>query len=246
MTIAGKSILAVVPARGGSKGIPGKNLRTVGGTSLVGRAARFARALPWVDAALISTDDEMIAEEARRHGLDDFFRRPPELAGDYATSVAMWQHAWRAAECHYGRIFDVSILLEPTSPLRISHDAERTVRAVAVDGHAAAATISRTPAHFTPQKTLLVADDGRIRFYVADGTQFSNRHLIPAYYHRNGLCYAVERTHLLEHGQIIDRSCQAIIVDRPVVNIDDVHDLHFAEWLFRSGDSASADTASTD
>jgi CMP-N-acetylneuraminic acid synthetase len=143
----GRTVLAVVPARGGSKAIPRKNLKTVGGVSLVGRAAQVAAALPFIDAALISTDDPEIAAEAKAHGLEAPFMRPPELSGDTATSVDMWRHAWLAAEAHYGKRFDLSVLLEPTSPLRRPEDVERTLRALIDAGAPAAATVSPTPAH---------------------------------------------------------------------------------------------------
>jgi len=229
--IDGLTILAVVPARGGSKSIPRKNLKMVGGVSLVGRAARVAKALPFVDAALISTDDPEIAAEAKAHGLDAPFLRPLELSGDTATSVEMWRHAWRAAEQHYGRRFDLSVLLEPTSPLRRPQDVERTLRALIDAGAPAAATVSPTPAHYTPHKTLKINQKGEIEFYLEGGAKHSLRQGIPAYYHRNGLCYAVTRDHLVSHGCIIDRGAVAVVVDRHVVNIDDMFELELAEWL---------------
>jgi CMP-N,N'-diacetyllegionaminic acid synthase len=225
------SVLAVVPARGGSKSIPRKNLKTVGGISLVGRAAQVAAALPMIDAALISTDDPEIAAEAKAHGLDAPFVRPPELSGDSATSVDMWRHAWLAAEAHYGRRFDLSVLLEPTSPLRRPDDVERTLRALVDAGAPAAATVSPTPAHYTPHKTLKINDNGEIDFYLEGGAKHSLRQGIPAYYHRNGLCYAVTRDHLVNQGCIIDRGAVAVVVDRRVVNIDEVFELELAEWL---------------
>ena len=231
MTPEGLAVLAVVPARGGSKGIPRKNLRTVGGVSLVGRAARVVAALPWIDAAILSTDDEEIAGEGRRHGLDVPFLRPEALSGDNSTSVEMWRHAWTAAENHYGRRFDISILLEPTSPLRRPEDVERTVRALIEGAHPAAATVSPTPAHFAPHKTLTISDSGIIGFYLEGGARHSLRQTVPQYYHRNGLCYAVSRRHLLEEGLIIDHGAAAVVVDRPVVNVDEWHDLELAEWL---------------
>ena len=229
--IDGLTILAVVPARGGSKSIPRKNLKMVGGVSLVGRAGRVAKALPFVDAALISTDDPEIAAEAKAHGLDAPFLRPLELSGDTATSVEMWRHAWRAAEQHYGRRFDLSVLLEPTSPLRRPQDVERTLRALIDAGAPAAATVSPTPAHYTPHKTLKINQKGEIEFYLEGGAKHSLRQGIPAYYHRNGLCYAVTRDHLVSHGCIIDRGAVAVVVDRHVVNIDDMFELELAEWL---------------
>jgi CMP-N-acetylneuraminic acid synthetase len=235
MAFAGALVLAVVPARGGSKGIPRKNLQQVGGLSLVGRAGALAAQLPWLDAAVISTDDEEIAEEAERHGLARPFLRPDELASDTASSVEVWRHAWLEAERHYGVRFDVSILLEPTSPLRTVQDVEAVVRAVVEDGHAAAATVSPTPAHFTPHKTLLLAADGTISFYLDNGARFANRHLIPRYFHRNGLCYAVRRQTLVDANHIIEQDCFAVVVNRPVVNIDEPFELEMAEWLLRRG-----------
>ncbi|HEV7276276.1 MAG TPA: acylneuraminate cytidylyltransferase family protein [Devosiaceae bacterium] len=235
MTIRGHDVLAVVPARGGSKSIPRKNLKQVGGVSLVGRAAQVAKSVPWIDAAVISTDDQEIAAEAVRHGLDAPFLRPPELSGDTANSVDAWRHAWLSSEAHYGRRFELSILLEPTSPLRRLEDVERTVAGMLDAGAHAAATVSRTPAHYTPHKTLTVSADGRIGFYLEGGARHSLRQGIPALYHRNGLCYAVTRRHLVEQGMIIDRDALAIIVDRHVVNIDDPFELELAEWLLDRG-----------
>jgi CMP-N,N'-diacetyllegionaminic acid synthase len=229
--IEGLTVLAVVPARGGSKSIPRKNLKTVGGISLVGRAGQVAAALPMIDAALISTDDAEIAGEAKAHGLDAPFMRPPELSGDTATSIDMWRHAWLAAEAHYGKRFDVSVLLEPTSPLRRPEDVERTLRALIDHRAPAAATVSLTPAHYTPHKTLKINEKGEIDFYLEGGARHALRQGIPAYYHRNGLCYAVTRDHLVNEGCIIDRNAIAVVVDRHVVNIDEMFELELAEWL---------------
>ncbi len=96
----------------------------------------------------------------------------------------------------------------------------------------AAATVSRAPAHFTPHKCLTVDDTGIIGFYHAKGQQYSLRQKIPAYYYRNGICYALKRHTLLEKGTIIEKSCKAVVIERPVVNIDDEHELAYAEFLF--------------
>src|SRR5688500_18823557 len=214
-------ILAVVPARGGSKGIPGKNLRKVGGLSLVARAAQLAGSIPWVDAAVASTDDDAIAKEAADHGLAVPFLRPEELSGDYASSAATWRHAWLEAEAAFETTFDFSILLEPTSPLRTADDIERTVEAMVEGGHRAAATVSRTPAHFTPHKTLVVGDDGTVGFFLPGGGKYATRQSIPDYYHRNGICYAAMRPTVVENEEIIENDCSAVIIDRFVVNIDE-------------------------
>ncbi|MGD8254948.1 MAG: acylneuraminate cytidylyltransferase family protein [Syntrophobacterales bacterium] len=231
MSYRGFKILAVIPARGGSKGIPRKNLCQLAGVSLVGHAARVAQHLEWIDRTVLSTDDEEIAAEGRTHGLEVPFRRPAELASDSAVAHDVWKHAWLTSEKHYSDRFDISILLEPTSPLRRPEDIILTVDALLDGDYAAAATVSSAPAHFTPQKCLVIDDKGILGFYHQDGRQFSIRQKIPPYYFRNGICYALKRHTLLEKGMILEENCRAVIIARPVVNIDDQHELEYAEFL---------------
>lgn len=239
MSIAGLNIYAVIPARGGSKGIPRKNLRQVAGLSLIARAAKVAKALPWLDAAIISTDDPEMAAEGRLHGLDVPFMRPASLAGDKALGVDVWQHAWLACEEYYGKHFDLSVKLEPTSPLRRPEDVESTVRALIENNQPAAATVSPTPAHYAPHKTLTINESGTIGFYLKEGAKYSLRQGIPQYYHRNGICYAATRKQVVDNRMIIDQEAVAVVIDRPVVNIDEIFDLELAAWLLKKEETAS-------
>jgi CMP-N,N'-diacetyllegionaminic acid synthase len=223
-------VLAVIPARGGSKGIPGKNMKRLGGLTLVGRATRLATSLSWIDQVIVSTDDPGIAAEVVRQGGEAPFMRPAELADDTASSDAMWRHAWRAAEDHYGKRFDVSLLLEPTSPLRQPTDLTATMKALFDGEFNGAATVSPTPAHYAPQKTLTV-DEGRVGFLLAEGARTARRQDVPPLFHRNGLCYALRREPFLDGGPILDDACAAVIVDRPIANIDEPFELELAEWL---------------
>jgi CMP-N-acetylneuraminic acid synthetase len=231
MAWGGRRILAVVPARGGSKGIPRKNLARVGGLSLIAHAARTAAALPWIDRALLSTDDPEMAEEGRRHGLDVPFRRPAQLASDEASGAEVWRHAWLAAEAHYALRFEVSLLLQPTTPLRDPEEVERCVRAVVEEGHRTAATVSRVPAHFTPEKTLRRDPQGRLHFHAPDAAQHVNRQTIPACYYRTGAAYAARRDALVDDGEIVGKDCFGVLVEGPVVNIDEPFDLELARFL---------------
>lgn len=223
-------VLAVIPARGGSKGIPGKNMKRLGGLTLVGRAAQLAVSQSWIDQVIVSTDDAEIAAEVVRQGGEAPFLRPAELANDTATSDDMWRHAWQAAEDHYGRRFDVSILLEPTSPLRQPSDLTATMAALFGGAYHGAATVSPTPAHYAPQKTLTV-NEGRVGFLLDEGARTARRQDVPQLYHRNGLCYALRRAPFLDGAPILDDACAAVIVERPIANIDDPFELELAEWL---------------
>lgn len=232
-------MLAVVPARGGSKGIPRKNLARVGGMSLLARTAGVVARLPWLDAAVLSTDDPEIAAEGRAHGLDVPFLRPADLAADHAAAAPAWKHAWEAAEAHCGRRFDLSVWLQPTSPLRTPEDVTATVAAMVQGGHAAACTVSRIPGHYTPEKTFVLEESGVMRFYASDGARHVARQSIPDYWTRNGHCYAVRRATLVERGHIVEEDCKAVPIERFIVNIDDPIDLDLAEWALARAAASS-------
>jgi CMP-N-acetylneuraminic acid synthetase len=231
MTWEGLAVLAVVPARGGSKGIPRKNLQKVGGMTLIARAAAVVRALPWLDRAMLSTDDEEIAEEGRRHGLDVPFMRPSELATDTATAVDTWRHAWIESERHYAMRFDAGVWLQPTSPFRTAGDVERTFRTLVAGRHRAATTVSRVPGHFTPEKLLVMDRTRRLAFHHPAGAKHSNRHTVPPYDWRNGLCYAATRETVVSRRQIVEEDCVGVEIEGAVVNIDDPEDLRIAQLL---------------
>lgn len=230
-------MLAVVPARGGSKGIPRKNLCKVGGLSLIGHAARTARALDWLDRAVLTTDDPEMAEEGRRHGLEVPFMRPPELATDDAGPNGMWRHAWLESERHYGCQFDVSLLLQPTTPLRRPEEVARTVATLVEGGHAAAATVCPVPADFLPQRILRLGDDGRLSFYLPEGPEVTRRQDAPPLYYRDGTCYARTRRSMIEEARDVEPDCAAVVIERFVVNIDEPFELELAEFVYgRGGD----------
>jgi CMP-N-acetylneuraminic acid synthetase len=246
----GLGVLAVVPARGGSKGIPRKNLCQVGGLSLIAHAARCARACPWVDRAVLSTDDEEMAEEGRRHGLEVPFFRPDELASDTAGSIGMWRHAWLASEAHFEERFELSVLLQPTTPLRSPDEVERTLAAVADGGHPAATTVARVPAHFTPEKILRLDAEGRVRPYLEDELKEGEpsagssrgkaghrvgRQEIPPYYYLTGGCYAVGRETLIDRGEALPEGSVGVVIDHFVVNVDEPFELELARLLHDHG-----------
>lgn len=231
MSFDDSTVLAVIPARSGSKGIPRKNLQQVGGDSLIAWAAKTVLELPWLDAAVLSTDDEEMAQEGRRTGLNVPFIRPDELATDDAGSVAMWRHAWLESEKYYDMRFDCSILLQPTTPLRRASDVQRTLQAMLQGGHRAAMTVSRVPGHFAPEKLLTLGQQGRVCTTALGRKAISIRQHLPEYYWRNGACYAVRRETLVDDGLITEDDCVAVILDRFMVNIDDSYELDLCEFI---------------
>lgn len=135
------TVLAVVPARGGSKGVPGKNTAPVGGVPLVTRAVRACRAAPLVTEVVVSTDDARIAREARAAGAG-IVERPADLSGDTASSEDALRHALDAYEKENGIPVDVLLLVQCTSPFLTAHDVQAVAAAVVGGGADTAHTVA--------------------------------------------------------------------------------------------------------
>ena len=101
------------------------------------------------------------------------------------------------------------------------------------NNYSGVATVSLMPAHYRPQKTLEIKNDGKIAFYLPQDNSYIPRQKIPPYYYRNGICYALTRKKLIEEKTILDESIFAILIDREVVNIDDPFDMELAEFLLK-------------
>jgi YrbI family 3-deoxy-D-manno-octulosonate 8-phosphate phosphatase len=139
--VSGRRVLAVIPARGGSKGVPAKNLAPVGGIPLVARAVRECRAARRVTDVVVSTDDGAIAAAARAAGAEVVLR-PAAIAGDTATSEAAVLHALDAHEALHAAAVDMVLLVQCTSPFLVREDVDAVVAALADDGADTALTVA--------------------------------------------------------------------------------------------------------
>jgi CMP-N,N'-diacetyllegionaminic acid synthase len=223
--------LAIVPARGGSKGVPGKNLAIVGGESLTARAVRCARESGLFDRIVVSTDDAAVAEEGRRAGADVPGLRPPALAGDNAAVIDAVRHLLATLSESGEQGFDLVALLEPTSPMRTAAIVAEVVRAAEAPGVDAALTLSPVPVRYHPFKQFLLTGDGTVSFAAEGGRAVANRQELGRSWIRNGLCYAVRTTSLDRGFGILGERARGVLHEGPVVNIDDPEDLAEARRL---------------
>ena len=230
--LEGKCTLAVVPARSGSKGIPDKNMRSLSGTSLIGLAGRCLDSLAWIDAKIISTDSVDYAREGMRYGLEAPFMRPSELSTDTAGAVETITHALREAENFCSKKFDIILIVEPTSPLRRPEDIESSVRLLLSSGADSVVTVNPLSSKFHPAKVLR-EHEGRIYFYETRGAAVVMRQSLDALYWRNGVCYALTRSCLVDQKRIITANTVPFIMEREVVNIDEPIELEWAEFLLK-------------
>lgn len=223
------SILVVVPARGGSKGIPLKNLQKVGGLSLVKRAGQVIQELEYVDRAVVSTDHEEIAAEAKQSGLDVPFYRPEGLSGDHVGDWEVLEHALGFVENLDQRIYDVVVMLQPTSPLRQPGHVTATIDKLINEAYDAVWTVSETDLKYHPLKQLTISSSGSMDYYDARGSGIVARQQLDPVYHRNGITYAFTRNCLKEQKTIKGARTGAIVITGQVVNIDTESDLEQAE-----------------
>lgn len=227
-----KIILAIVPARSGSKGIADKNMQPLRGISLIGWAGKTLGQVPFIDARIISTDSPEYAREGERYGLEAPFLRPPHLSTDQAGAVETMQHALLEAEKHYKRRFDVILITEPTSPLRTPEDVERTATKLVETGADCVVTVSPLSTRSHPRKVLQLEDDGRLGFLMEGGNRIKVRQDLGVdLYWRNGICYALTRECLMDKAVIFTDNTLAEIITRPIVNIDEQIDMEWAEFL---------------
>jgi len=231
--IDNRRVLAVVPARGGSKGINLKNIRSVDGVSLVARAGMVASQVAAIDRAIVSTDHDQIARIAEDAGLSAPFRRPESLAGDRIADWDVLHHALLTMEEIDGTQYDIILMLQPTSPSRTAQHVEATLRHLVDGNYDAVWTVSQTDSKAHPLKQLVVGSDGKLDYYDPRGATVIARQQLTPVHHRNGIAYAFTRDCLLVQKTIKGMRTGAVIIDELVANIDTEIDIEWAEFLAR-------------
>jgi CMP-N,N'-diacetyllegionaminic acid synthase len=236
-------VLAVIPARGGSKGVPQKNVRTLAGRPLlqftVDAAAGARRLSDW----LVSTDDESIAALARALDAPVPFLRPPDLATDDARALPVMQHAVLAMEERRERPYDAVMMLQPTTPFRTAADVDAAVELLAATGADSVISVVPVEGHH-PARMKYLAGDRLVDPPFAEAYENQPRQELRPIVIRNGAIYLTRRDVLVERGSFKGDDCRAYVMPRRAsVNIDDEDDLAYAEWLYERGRADGARTA---
>lgn len=184
-------VLGLVTARGGSKGLPGKNLRPLGGRPLIAWTLSAARASRCISRVVVSTDDPVIAEASREWGGDAPFLRPAELAGDASPHIDVVLHALGWLAERQGYVPDWVMLLQPTSPFRTSDDIDSAWRVAIATG--AAAVVSVVETHDHPYLARRIGPDGVLESFVRTELAYPRRQDLPKAYALNGAIYLCRR-----------------------------------------------------
>lgn len=216
-------VLGLVPARGGSKGVPGKNVRPLAGHTLLEYTARAARGSGVIDRAILSTDSPEIAEAGRRAGLEVPFMRPAELAADETPMLPVIRHAL-AETRGTGWSPDIIVLLQPTSPLRRAEHIRDAVNLLRETGADSVVTVVEVPRHLSPDYVMRI-DAGRLKPFLPDGLLVTRRQDARAAYSRDGTVYAFRRETLERFDGIYGEDCRPLLIaSRESLSIDSPSD----------------------
>lgn len=221
-------MLGLVPARGGSKGVPGKNTRLLAGRPLLEYTARAALASGVLRRVVLSTDSIEIADCGRAAGLDVPFMRPAALAQDDTPMHAVIEHALDELR-RQGSEPAAVVLLQPTSPLRTPAHIRAAVEMLARTGADSVVTVVAVPPHLSPDYVMRI-EEGRLRPFLSDGARVARRQDARPAYYRDGTIYAFRTDALRRVGTLYGEDCRPLLLDAAEsLSIDTAADWDAAE-----------------
>lgn len=224
-------MLAIIPARGGSRGFSGKNMRPLGGKPLIWYTVDAARRSRHVGKIVLSTDDRKIAEAGQAAGADVPFMRPSELATDESPAIDTFLYTIRRLEEEGGGSIEAFVVLQPTSPLRTAEDIDTAID-LFVDKNADS-VVSVTHAAHPPQWLRRLKPDGTVGPYLPDTSDLIRQTYEPAYT-PNGAVFVLRKS-LLEKGSYYsDKTYAYVMPPERSVDIDTELDFKIAECLMRA------------
>jgi CMP-N-acetylneuraminic acid synthetase len=238
-------VLGIITARGGSKGIPGKNLKLLAGRPLIAYTIDTARRSGALDRVILSTEDEAIATAGRNLGCDVPFIRPLDLAHDDTPHLPVIQHATRWMQERINYRPDAVMILQPTSPLRTGEDIAASIELLARSGADSVLSVNEIPVHTHPMRALRLDEAGHAVLFVSGEPvrkRINRRQDLPQAWVMNGAIYAC-RTRVLFDAEPSLYGNRVVAYRMPAersISIDDLEDWAAAERaLARSGGSAA-------
>ena len=230
-----REVVALVPARGGSKGLPGKNIRPLAGHPLIAWAIAVAKAAPSVGRVFCSTDSPEIADVARAYGAEVPFMRPAEFAGDFATDLDVFGHFLRWLEENEGTVPEHVVQLRPTTPFRDPLWIDDSVARMQADPTITCVR-SITPAPHTPYKMWTADADLRLApLMTLEGVAepFNMpRQKLPVVYWHTGQLDVIRSETILGNSMTGDNIAGIKIDIKTAIDIDDLRDFQLAELAF--------------
>ncbi len=233
--INGKSILALITARGGSKGIPGKNIKALNSKPLIGWTIEAALNSNYVERVIVSSDSQEILEISRQFGADTPFVRPAELAGDLAKQEDAILHAMQWVE-ENDRPYDYILVLTPTNPLRDAREIDKVTEYL-LNHPQAKAVMTVTECEHPPLQANVLPDDLSLKDFMPYELRLKNRQELPQYYQLSGSVCLMEWEYFKEQGSFLAPLTYAYITTaRSGLDINNLKDFLLAEIYMENPD----------
>ncbi|MFN7834991.1 MAG: cytidylyltransferase domain-containing protein [Burkholderiaceae bacterium] len=218
---------AFIFARGGSKGLPGKNIKELGGLPLLAHGIRLAQAMDRVERVFVSTDDAQIAAVAAQFGAE-VIDRPAALATDNASEWMAWRHAINHVRAQ-GLDFNVFLSLPATSPLRNAQDVVNCLDALQADTDV---VITVTPSARSPYFNMVSTDAAGLAHVVLGAAEFKRRQDVPPVYDITTVAYVARPDFIMTHERLFEGRVRPVVVPKErAVDIDDAYDFKLAQAL---------------
>lgn len=227
----GKTILCIIPARGGSKGLPGKNIKELCGKPLIAYSIEQAIASKYIDRVIVSTEDDSIADVARRYKAEVPFKRPPELATDTCGVIDVLIHALDWMRDNQDFDPDALVLLHATTPLRTTEDIDNCIELLY--GHDCDNVFSVAPSYRNPYFNMVELDkNGSVRLVKTGG--YLTRQSAPDVYDMNASIYVWRTAVLREQKGLFLKNTKIYVMPKErSVDIDEELDFRIVEMLMR-------------
>lgn len=229
--IAQRLVLGVITARGGSKGLPGKNIKLLGGKPLLQYTADAARRSRCLTETIVSTDSMEIADVARSCGVPVPFLRPADLAADTTPHLPVLQHAVREMEAKTGRTYEFVVTLQPTSPFRLPEDIDGTVELLISSKADSAVSVCEVDSGYHPVKAKRFEGRRLLPYCVAE-MEGTRRQDLPPAYKRNSAVYVSRRDLIMKDNRFYGEHVVGYVVPRErSIDIDSPLDWIVAEYM---------------
>ncbi|MFX1391958.1 MAG: cytidylyltransferase domain-containing protein [Promethearchaeota archaeon] len=230
-----KKFLGIITARGGSKGIPRKNIKLLAGKPLIEYTFNAVKKSKLINRVILSSDDDEIIEFSKNRGIEAPFKRPAELATDDAKSIDVLTHAVVFLKKIEEYTPDYIITLQPTSPFRIAKDIDNAIELVIKNNEAdSLVSVIKVPHNFNPYSIMMY--DGKFLKHYIKKVRIMRRQAKPVFYARNGAAiYITSYDLLMKKKKIIGEKCLPYFMPKErSLDIDDDYDWQIAEFLIRN------------
>ena len=226
-------VLAIIPARGGSKGVPGKNIKLLSGKPLIEYTTEVVLQSKLLTKVVVSSNDDKIIEVAKNTGVEVPFKRPSNLSEDETPTLPVIKHAL-AYYKNIGEEFDAICLLQVTSPFRTVDFLDNALQKFINEGADSLISVQKVPHEYNPHWTFELNEEGNLKIATGEDIIISRRQDLPTTYHRDGSIYITKTSVILEKNSLYGNTIAYIeSKEKNFVNIDTLRDWGKAEEIIK-------------